>query len=94
MDSPVLRLENAELHLPDHDPSTRIVFYQQHVVRSTKDIEFFEMGDSGSFVFVREKGQLSCFGMAIGKLTDGGCIVTPIHEIMKSSSVVIRLFLH
>ena len=92
MDSAVLRLENAELHLPDHDPSTRIVFYQQHVVRSTKDIEFFEMGDSGSFVFVREKGELSCFGMAIGKLTDGGCIVTPIHEIMKSLQLPLSSF--
>ncbi|KAK3099421.1 hypothetical protein FSP39_004093 [Pinctada imbricata] len=95
----MVRLENAELKFPNEGDGERIIFYHQYVVRSTRDISFFELGDSGSLVFARKKQQggdkgapLVCFGMAIGKLLDGGCIVTPIHDILESFRLPIDAF--
>ncbi|XP_053390494.1 uncharacterized protein LOC128553380 [Mercenaria mercenaria] len=44
---------------------------------------FFQLGDSGSAVFLVDKrNKLHCIGMAIGSMSDLSCLVTPIQVVL------------
>lgn len=86
LDGSIFRMENQEMRLPEppahHSP--RIVMYRQYLVESLKNCKFFKMGDSGSLVFMHDRGDLKCIGMAIGSTSYDGCIVTPIEAILEA----------
>ncbi|XP_061193734.1 uncharacterized protein LOC133201963 [Saccostrea echinata] len=61
-----------------------IVVYNQMEIESLRG-QFFELGDSGSFVFcINQDDTISCIGMAIGYTSRGACLVTPIENVLKS----------
>lgn len=86
LDGSIFRMENQEMQMPGiaAQRSPRIVMYRQYLVEPLANHSFFEMGDSGSLVFMHEGRSLKCIGMAIGNTSYGGCIVTPIEAILEA----------
>lgn len=88
LDGGIFRLENGELRLPGllgQLCQKRIIMYRQYLVESINNLQFFNLGDSGSLVFMHDDDKsLKCIGMAVGMTTHGGCIVTPIEAILKA----------
>lgn len=86
LDGGIFRMENQEMRMPgiQAQHSQRIVMYRQYLVESVENYPFFQMGDSGSLVFMHHGRDLKCIGMAIGNTSYGGCIVTPIEAILEA----------
>lgn len=86
LDGSIFRMENQEMQMPgiEAQRSPRIVMYRQYLVEPLANHPFFEMGDSGSLVFMHHGRDLKCIGMAIGNTSYGGCIVTPIEAILEA----------
>jgi len=56
---------------------------QMEVKRIDFQKDLFQLGDSGSAVFtMRDDGSLECIGMAIGFISNGSAVVTPINAIL------------
>ncbi|OWF43509.1 uncharacterized protein LOC110459625 [Mizuhopecten yessoensis] len=53
---------------------------------------FFDLGDSGSGVFVKRGDDLRCLGLGIGCLSNGSAVVTPIKPILKALGVELMSF--
>nr|XP_022297344.1 uncharacterized protein LOC111106812 isoform X2 [Crassostrea virginica] len=88
LDGGIFRLENRELRLPGQLSQERIIMYRQYLVESINNLQFFDLGDSGSLVFMHDDDKsLKCIGMAVGMTTHGGCIVTPIEAILKAFGI-------
>lgn len=86
LDGSIFRMENQEMQMPGiaAQRSPRIVMYRQYLVEPLANHPFFEIGDSGSLVFMHHGRDLKCIGMAIGNTSYGGCIVTPIEAILEA----------
>ncbi|XP_062588700.1 uncharacterized protein LOC134250360 [Saccostrea cucullata] len=82
-----VRINSDNLTLPDILGSTNprnITVYNQMEIEGLRG-QFFDLGDSGSFVFcINQDETLSCIGMAIGYTSRGTCLVTPIENVLKS----------
>ena len=91
VDGGIFRLENQELRLAGLQGQNfpeRITMYGQYLVEFIKNHEFFDLGDSGSLVFMHDEDKsLKCVGMAVGKTSHGGCIVTPIEAILEAFGI-------
>lgn len=91
VDGGIFRLENQELRLASLQGQNfpeRITMYGQYLVEFIKNHEFFDLGDSGSLVFMHDEDKsLKCVGMAVGKTSHGGCIVTPIEAILEAFGI-------
>lgn len=91
LDGGIFRLENRELRLPGLRGQLfqkRIIMYRQYLVESINNLQFFDLGDSGSLVFMLDDDKsLKCIGMAVGMTTHGGCIVTPIEAILEAFGI-------
>ncbi|XP_061193685.1 uncharacterized protein LOC133201909 [Saccostrea echinata] len=82
-----VRINSDNLNLSDilgsSDPR-HVTVYNQMEIESLRG-QFFDLGDSGSFVFcINQDEILSCIGMAIGYTSRGTCLVTPIENVLKS----------
>ncbi|XP_062578852.1 uncharacterized protein LOC134240788 [Saccostrea cucullata] len=78
-----IRFLNESLGLPDQ--INIVSMYNQIEIQSLPHGAFFEVGDSGAFVFcINPDKTLSCLGMAIGLTTRGSCLVTPMVRILDS----------
>ena len=77
-----VRTNNREMVLPDEK---KVEFFNQMEIQSHYGSKaFFELGDSGSLVFMPLKNnELHCIGLAIGKTSYLSCIVTPIDEVLR-----------
>lgn len=86
LDGSIFRMENQEMRMPgiEAQHNSRIVMYRQYLVESVENYPFFQIGDSGSLVFMHHGSDLKCIGMAIGNTSYGGCIVTPIEAILEA----------
>lgn len=62
-----------------------IPFYNQIEILSLNDSTvFFDLGDSGSLVFIPIEDELYCVGLAIGRTSYYSCLVTPIEHVLKA----------
>ncbi|XP_056006936.1 uncharacterized protein LOC130050717 [Ostrea edulis] len=79
-----VRLISDTLKLPDSSRSA--IMCDQIEIQNFPQGQFFECGDSGSFVFcINPDKILSCLGMAVGlSLPQKTCLVTPIDRILRS----------
>jgi hypothetical protein len=82
--SPVhVRFVQESLKLPGN--SHCAVMCDQIEIQNLPQGDFFELGDSGSFVFcINPDKSLSCLGMAVGLSTRSTCLVTPIDRILQT----------
>ncbi|XP_062608453.1 uncharacterized protein LOC134270277 [Saccostrea cucullata] len=82
-----VRIQSENLTLPDFLGSSHprnITVYNQMEIEGIRG-KFFDLGDSGSFVFcINQDETLSCIGMAIALTSRGTCLVTPIENVLKS----------
>ena len=69
-------------------------FYNQiEVVPFTESMKFFDLGDSGSLLFMLlNDNELYCVGLAIGCTSYGSCIVTPIEYFFKKLQLPQKFF--
>lgn len=76
-----IRINNREMILPGGET---VEFYNQMEIQSHAGSKaFFELGDSGSLVFMALKNnELHCIGLAIGKTSYSSCLVTPISDVL------------
>ena len=76
-----VRINNREMILPGGE---RVEFYNQMEIQSHAGSKaFFELGDSGSLVFMALRNdELHCLGLAIGKTSYSSCLVTPISAVL------------
>ena len=77
-----VRVSNRDMVLPGGD---KVEFYTQMEIQSYAGSKaFFELGDSGSLVFMPLKNnELHCIGLAIGKTSYSSCLVTPINAVLE-----------
>ena len=77
-----VRVSNRDMILPGGD---KVEFYNQMEIQSHAGSKaFFELGDSGSLVFMPLKdNELHCIGLAIGKTSYSSCLVTPISAVLE-----------
>ncbi|KAK3100201.1 hypothetical protein FSP39_016154 [Pinctada imbricata] len=89
------RLIGAEVRIIDHDvlagtqDNEPIVMKGQYEIEPCHDLRtFFDSGDSGSAVFMKDSdGSLSCIGIAIGKTSYHSTVVTPIGAILDALGI-------
>ena len=62
--------------------SRNVVMRGQYEIQKQMYPYFFDKGDSGSAVFVKDGTKLICIGLAIGITSFGTTVVTPIGEIL------------
>jgi hypothetical protein len=79
-----VRFIDHDMKLPDSSRSA--IMCDQIEIQNFPQGQFFECGDSGSFVFcINPDKTLSCLGMAVGfTLPHKTCLVTPIGRILNS----------
>lgn len=69
------------MNTPNDKPVT---FYRQIEISPDEAVSFFDLGDSGSLVFMQIGSELHCIGMAIGIThPQRTCIVTPIKSVFE-----------
>lgn len=65
----------------------KLELYNQFEVLSSSELKtnFMECGDSGSLVFLSQKGgDIVCIGVAAGCTSYGSCVATPIDAVFKA----------
>ena len=76
-----VRIHNGPLSYGD-GTSRDVVMRGQYEIQKQVYPYFFDKGDSGSAVFVKDGNELICIGLAIGITSFGTTVVTPIGEIL------------
>ena len=76
-----VRIHNGPLSYGDGS-SPNTVMRGQYEIRRQIHPDFFDKGDSGSAVFVKNDDELICIGLAIGTTSFGTTVVTPIGAIL------------
>ena len=77
-----------------HTDESKVEFLGQlEIVPSSKSAKFFDLGDSGSLVFmVLNEAELYCIGLAVGCTSYGSCIVTPIEHVFKELMLPLEFY--
>ena len=76
-----VRIHNGPLSYGD-GTSKHIVIRGQYEIKKQIQPYFFDKGDSGSAVFVKNDEELICIGLAIGTTSFGNTVVTPIGAVL------------
>ena len=86
-----VRASNREMILPD---GNKVEFFNQiEVLSLSGGTVFFDLGDSGSLVFMPSKdGELLCVGLAIGRTSYFSCMVTPIEKVFEELQLDSKCF--
>ena len=79
-----IKSDNQDMELPNKEK--KVGFFNQIEIASLQyHSNFFDAGDSGSLVFVKQGDgpEVYCIGLAVGWTSYHSCLVTPIEEVFK-----------